>query len=245
MRREASPRAAELRERVREIVHAAETALRPVQPPDLDRLSRTFTLRTRDGFVENFGAALVARVASEAPGVKLCFLPKLDKDNAPLRDGRVDLETGVVGKRTGPELRAQALLRDRFVGVVRKGHPLARGKVTAARYAAARHVVVSRRGLEQGPAAEDAMPGRIRREVVAVVSGFAEALALARGSDLVATVPERHTERLREGMFTFALPMSIPPLTVSLLWHPRMEGDPAHRWLRQCVRDVVETKRAA
>ena len=240
-----SPRAAELRERVREIVHAAETALRPVQPPDLDRLSRTFTLRTRDGFVENFGAALVARVASEAPGVKLCFLPKLDKDNAPLREGRVDLETGVVGKRTGPELRAQALLRDRFVGVVRKGHPLARGKVTAARYAAARHVAVSRRGLEEGPAAADATPGRLRREVAAVVSGFAEALALARGTDLVATVPERHTGRLREGMFTFALPMAIAPLTVSLLWHPRMEGDPAHRWLRQCVRDVVQRKGAA
>jgi hypothetical protein len=30
----------------------------------------------------------------------------------------------------------------------------------------------------------------------------------------------------------------VPAFTVSLLWHPRMDGDPAHRWLRTCVRDV-------
>jgi DNA-binding transcriptional LysR family regulator len=67
------------------------------------------------------------------------------------------------------------------------------------------------------------------------VTGFATALALARATDLVATVPERHTGGLRSGMFTFPLPLPLPPITVSLLWHPRMEGDSAHRWLRTCV----------
>ena len=235
-----SPRALELRERVHQVVHDAESALRPARSPDLGTLDRTFTLRTSDGFVENFGPALIARVAKEAPGVKLRFLPKLDRDSTLLRQGSVDLETGVVGKGLGPEVRTQALLRDRFVGVVRIRHALARGKVTAARYAAGRHVSFSRRGVDRGGPIDDALePTGLMRNIVAIVSGFAPALALARGSDLVATVPEKHTGVLRAGMFTFALPMRTPGITVSLLWHPRMDGDPAHRWLRERVREAV------
>ena len=55
---------------------------------------------------------------------------------------------------------------------------------------------------------------------------------------LVASVPERHTGNLRVGMHSFPLPVSVPELTVSLLWHPRLDADPAHRWLRACVREV-------
>ena len=233
-----SPRALELRERVGQLVHDAEAALRPAHKLDLQKLDRMFTLRTSEGFVENFGASLLARVSVEAPGVRLRFLPKLDKDSAPLRDGTVDLETGVVGKTTGPEVRAQALFRDRFVGVVRKGHPLGKGEVTLARYADARHVRVSRPGVGKGPVDDAMAPYGLEREIAAIVGGFSGALALARASDLVASVPERHTAELRAGMHTFALPMPIPQITVSLLWHPRMDGDPAHRWLRGCVRDV-------
>src|SRR6266513_1263421 len=76
----AMSRALARRERVRELVHDAEAALRPAERLDLARLARTFTLRTRDGFVESFGPALIARVSEEAPGVQLRFVPKPDKD---------------------------------------------------------------------------------------------------------------------------------------------------------------------
>jgi DNA-binding transcriptional LysR family regulator len=233
-----SPRALELRERVGQLVHDAEAALRPAHKLDLGRLDRMFTLRTSEGFVENFGARLLARVAEEAPGVRLRFLPKLDKESAPLREGTVDLETGVVGKTTGPEVRAQALFRDRFIGVVRMGHPLTEGKITLARYAAARHVRVSRDAAGKGPIDDALAPFGLAREIATIVGGFSAALALARTTDLVASVPERHTGDLRAGMHSFALPMPIPQITVSLLWHPRLDGDPAHRWLRGCVRDA-------
>jgi DNA-binding transcriptional LysR family regulator len=233
-----TPRALELRDRVGTLVQDARAALSPADQLDLARLERTFTLRTRDGFVENFGAALLERVAAEAPGVRLRFVPKPDKDNAPLRDGGVDLETGVVGQRTGPEIRAQALIRDRFVGVVRAGHALARGRMSAARYAKAGHIIVSRRGDER-TGIDDALEALgLQRRAVVVVDGFAPALALARDTDLVASVPEQHTGRLRAGMHTFDLPVALPAFTVSLLWHPRLHADAAHRWLRECVRAV-------
>jgi DNA-binding transcriptional LysR family regulator len=238
-----TPRALELRGRVGQLVEDSEAVLRPVEALDLKRLVRTFTLRAREGFVESFGPGLLARVAKEAPGVCLRFVEKLDKDSAPLRDGSVDLEVGVVGDASGPEVRAQALFRDRFIGVVRKGHPLSKGKVTAARYAAGRHVLVARRALKEGLLDEALDTLGLTREIAAIVGGFSTALVLARGSDLIATVPERHTANQRAGMHSFPLPVAVPEITVSLLWHPRMDADPAHRWLRGCVRDVCAQRR--
>ena len=165
-------------------------------------------------------------------------MQKPDKDSAPLRDGTVDLETGVVDKATGPEVRTQALFRDRFIGVVRMGHPLCQGEMTPSRYTAGRHISVSRRGRDKGLIDDALAVLGLERQIVTIVGGFSTALALARASDLIASVPERHTEALRVGMHSFPLPVSTPDITVSLLWHPRMAADPAHRWLRACVRDA-------
>lgn len=233
-----TPRAVELRAQVSGLVQHGETILRPSEQLDLMGLIRTFTLRTSDGFVENFGAALIARVEQEAPGVRLRFIQKPDKDSSPLREGAVDLETGVVESTTAPEVRTLAMFQDRYVGVGRHGHALSKGKITAARYAAARHVFVSREGLTKGVMDEALSDLELERKVTSIVGGFAAALALARGSELIATVPERHTANLRTGMFTFPLPVALESFTVSLLWHPRLDADPAHRWLRQCVREV-------
>jgi DNA-binding transcriptional LysR family regulator len=233
-----TPRALELRDRVGRIVEDAEAALRPVKPLDLARLERSFTIRCREGFAENFAAPLLARIAAEAPGVRLCFLPKPDKDNTPLRDGSADLETGVVGPRTGPEIRTQALFRDRFVAAVRPGHPLCSGEITPARYAVGGHIAVSRQGLDHS-SIDDALRGfGLERRVATIVGSFAAALAIARDSDLIATVPERHSGILRIGLHSVPLPLDLPDLTISLMWHPRLDADPAHRWLRGHMRAV-------
>ena len=238
-----TPRAMELRERVSQIVQDAEAVLRPAEMLNLKRLVRTFTLRAREGFVENFGAELIARAGEEAPGVRLSFAQKSNKESTPLREGTVDLETGVVGNTTGPEVRTQALFRDRFVGVVRLGHALSEGEMTPSRYAGGRHVSVSRRGLEKGPIDDALQQFGLERQIVTIVGGFSAALALARASDLIASVPERHTGILRAEMHSFPLPVATPEFTISLLWHPRMDADPAHRWLRGHVKDVCEAIR--
>jgi len=232
-----TPRALELRERVVQLVQGAEAVLRPAETPNLKHLVRTFTLRCSDGFVENFGPRLIARVSEEAPGVRLRFLQKADKASAPLREGNVDMEAGVIGD-TSAELRARPLFRDRFVGVVRTGHVLSQGKITPSRYAAGRHIAVSRRGPDNGLVEEAVRAAGLECDVAAIVGGFATALALARASDLIATVPERHTGNLRTGMYSFSLPVPAPEITVSLLWHTRLHNDPAHQWLRGCVREI-------
>lgn len=233
-----TPRAVELRDRVRRVVEDAGAILRPEQEIDLGRLTRTFALRVSDGFVETFGAGLIDRVGRDAPGARLFFLQKSDKTSEPLRSGRVDLETGVIETTTGPELRSQALFKDRLVGVVRSGHPLGQGDVTPARYSEAQHVLVSRTGLEEDAVDRPFLALEAPRRAATLVSGFSAALSLVRASDLVATVPDRHTLGLREGLISFPLPMQSRAFAVSMLWHPRMEADPAHRWLRTCLRET-------
>lgn len=233
-----TPRAMELREQVSRLVQEASAVLRPVHTLDMAQVERTFTLRTSEEFVENVGAALLARTAREAPGVRLRFIHKTDKDSALLRDGSVDLETGVVDPAASPEVLTQALFRDRLVGVVRSGHALSQGDVSARRYAEGQHVYVSRRGQDRGQI-DDALEAQgLTRQISTIVAGFATAIALARDTDLIASVPERYTFHQREGLHRFELPVALPTFTVAMLWHPRLDADLAHRWLRGCLREV-------
>lgn len=237
-----TPRALELREQVSDLVQQAQAVLRPVTTPDLGRLSRTFTLRTREGFVENFAIDLITRIHEQAPGVRLRFVEKTDRDSTALREGTVDLETAVVTKDTSPELRTQALFSDRLIGVVRAGHPLSQAAVSAAGYAAGGHVGVSMRGLDHGLIDQALAVLNLSREIVTTVPGFSSALGLARSSELIASVPERYTASLRVGLYSFVLPFPVPEFTIAMLWHPRMDADPVHRWLRGCLREVCARK---
>ena len=188
-----TPRAVELREQVSRLVQEAQAVLRPAQTLDMGQVVRTFTLRSSEEFVENLGPALLARIAQEAPGVRLRFVDKSDKDSALLREGSIDLSIGVVDASASPELLTQALFRDRLIGVVRSGHALSQGEVSAERFALGQHVYVSRRGLDRGQVDDALQALGLTREISTIVAGFATAIALARDTDLIASVPERYT----------------------------------------------------
>jgi len=244
-----TPHAAALRDRVRDLAQEVRAVLRPaITGLDFSTLERTFTLRANDGFVEAFAARLVAAATVAAPGVRLRFAPKPDKDVRPLREGQVDVDIGVLGE-TGPEVRTQALFHDQFVGVARQGHPLLAVEVTPERYAACGHVVASRRGRMHGPVDEALAALGLARTVVTVVPGFPAALAVARGSDLVALVTHSfmstEQEPQPEGVQCFTLPVRTETITVSQMWHPRVDADPAHRWLRELVLSVCRGQRGS
>ena len=240
-----TPRALALRDRVKEVVEEASAVLRPAGPHlNLSTLERMFTVRANDGFTEAFAHLLVARTAREAPGVRLRFAPKPDKDVRPLREGLIDLDVGVLGE-SGPEVRVQALYRDRFIAVVRQGHPLlAEGKITPEltpeQYAACDHVVTSRRGRITGPVDEALAAAGLKRNVAVVVPSFRTALSIAAATDMVALMPASYFEHLgaRDALRSFELPVATQHITVSQMWHPRLDRDPAHRWLRGVVLEV-------
>jgi DNA-binding transcriptional LysR family regulator len=246
-----TPHAEALRQRTQNAVHEARAVLRPsATEADFSTLQRTFTIRANDGFVEAFGASLIAAATATAPLVRLRFAPKLEKTATYLRDGSADLEIGVLGEM-GPEVRVQALFRDHFLGVVRRGHPLAMEReVTAAQYTAFGHVVASRHGRTSGPVDEALATLGLERTIVAVVPSFPAALAVARASDLIALVPasllsnQPAQQELPASATTYAfeLPVTTEEITISQMWHPRLEIDPVHRWLRQLTLTVCRER---
>lgn len=242
-----TPHALALGGRVRSLTDEVKAVLRPADRAlDIAGLERVFTLRANEGFVATFAAPIVAAVTEAAPGVTLRFAPKPDKNVRFLREGIVDLEIGVLGD-SAPEIKVQTLFRDRFVGIVRKGHPLAQGEVTAARYAAFGHVVTSRRGRTHGPvdAALEALG--LQRRVVVVVPDFPATMAIAATSDLVGLVSRSFVRAGADKslLHEFDLPVQTSAITISQMWHPRFHADPAHGWLRETVLSVCRSHLAA
>ncbi|WP_238084900.1 LysR family transcriptional regulator [Pseudescherichia vulneris] len=235
-----TPHAEAIRERTQHTLFDTLALLRP-SPVELalSTLDRTFVLRTNEGFIEAFGPTLIVAAATCAPHVRLRFVARAEKSAKALREGLVDLEVGVLGEM-GPEIRIQTLFRDRFVGVVRPGHPLAMlPEVGISDYLAHDHVVASRRGHTAGPVDMALAERGLERTIAAVVPGFPAAMAVVQASDLVGLIPASFLIHQPAAAYCmFELPVKVPGITLSQMWHPRAEADPAHRWLRQFVLEV-------
>ena len=240
-----TPRALELHGRVRSLIDDARLLMRPEGAADPATFAREFTLRTSDYVAGVFGASLQAIVAREAPQVTLRFADQGKEDVAALREGRIDLDIGVIGS-VGPEIRVQTLVRDRFVAVVRRGHPLLKGRITARRFAAATHVSASRRGFNHGPIDEALAAQGLSRQVRFVVPGFHAAMLTAAASDIVAAVPLAIAEAaaaLGLRISHFDLPVATPEVAIAQAWHPRFDKDAGHRWLRHAVHRTLRGPR--
>jgi DNA-binding transcriptional LysR family regulator len=244
-----TPRATALRDRVRLLTDEAHAVLRPAATDlDTSTLDLTFTIRAGGGFVDMLSTAVVEAISQAAPRVRLRFTPKLDGDPLLLREGPVDLEISKRGT-SAPELRRQFLFRDKYVGVARSGHPLlAGGKVTAKRYAACRHVASSHLGEFSEPVDDALEELGLSRVVQVVVPGFPDAMQVAANSDLVALVPRSSLgnafvkDRAASlGLSSFDIPVRMPEILISALWHPRVDADPAQRWLRKVVISVCKS----
>lgn len=240
-----SPRAEELRSQVASLVNEAEEILKPHEFVEVSKLKRTFIMRNHDGFVQNFGSTILNRVLKDASGVRVRFEPKRARISSALREGIADLETGVIGSDTSPELYSQSLFWDDFRGFVRLGHPLLSGKITAESLARYPHIVVSRRNTTEDNVTKALNQSAQSRTIAASVAVYSEAFELIRNSDLIGVAPFFYTGSLHHDLASFQLPFELAPIRISLLWHPRMHKDPAHRWFRTVVREAVLEKHSS
>jgi DNA-binding transcriptional LysR family regulator len=240
-----TPRAIELRGRVPRSYEEAISCLSPALEQPLSRVSRTLVIRCSDAAAAILVGPLSSLASREAPGIALRFVPEGDEDDAALRDGRVDLDLGV-HRLMAPELKTKRLFSDRFVGVVRRGHPLAAKPVTAARLAAYPHVVVSRTGRVEGPLDDWLAKHGERRTIAATVSSFLAALIAVTDAPILATMPGRLASVLvtRMRATVVQLPAGLPAVPVGMVWHPRLDSDVAHGWLRGAIGRTVSEQAA-
>jgi DNA-binding transcriptional LysR family regulator len=230
-----TPHAEAIAERVHALSSGAQAVLQPPPPVDPRHMEREFTIRANEAFTQLYAAKLSAAVSAVAPGVRLRFMPKPDKDIGPLRDGTVDLEIGVISG-DGGELRAQTLYRDTYIGITRAGHPIFDAPITPERLCAWGHVVFARRRGRSSPADEALAALGLSRRVSVIVPGFPAVIAVVSASDLLGLVPRSACLALPGyEIELFDLPIPMRELVISQIWHPRMDADAGHRWLRVLV----------
>ncbi|MFH9073669.1 LysR family transcriptional regulator [Streptomyces alboflavus] len=234
-----TPYALSVQAEVGAVVERARAVFAGPGAQDLRAVSRTLTLVGNDALAAAYAPALFARAAQEAPGIRLRFLTESHLDVPLLREGIADLEVGVIDT-VAPEVRVEPLFEDVMVGVVRSGHPLLEGELTARRFAAADHLTVSRKGRMAGPVDTALAAAGLRRRVVGNVGTYPSALYILLRTDLVGLSMSWARPLMDPlGLVTFPVPLELPPLRIGMAWHPRHDADPAHAWLRGCVRELV------
>ncbi|WP_399880764.1 LysR family transcriptional regulator [Streptomyces sp. BBFR51] len=245
-----TPRALALRDEAAAVVRRLGALLTPAADVDPATLRGTLTLQAADLVGAALAAGLLPLAGQEAPGVSLRFRAEELEAGPALRDGRVDLEVGAID-HVDPETRVEELVTLRMTAAVRPGHPLTAEPLTPARFAAAEHVAVSRRGRFTGPIDAALAEHGLSRRVTVVLPGHLAALGLAARSDVVALVPTAPpgagpsplTEQATAlGLRLLDVPLPLPPVVIGMAWHPRHTADGAHHWLRGAVRRALRAR---
>ena len=237
-----TPRARELQPRVEAALAGALAALQPPAPVDIASLDREFTIRTNDAVAVVLGPPVTARIAREAPGVRLRILPEGEEDLADLRD-RIDLDLSMLPELP-PDVRGCDLYQHWHVAVVRADSHCARSgqqELTMDQFVGTPHVIVSRRGRSHNVV--DELLARLGRSrtVLATAPSHSAACFLALGADVIALLPREFAQRVAEVMplAVLRVPLDLPPVTLGMAWHLRLDIDPGHRWLRRVITETA------
>lgn len=236
-----TPRALELAAPIKRVLADVQALL---QPTSFDPAQAEFTLAlaATDYALRAVVLPFVAALRPLAPGIRVAVHP-LQEAQVLERMERGALDLALLTPETAPpELHCQRLFDERYVCVMRQGHPAANGadaadaaqvkSLTVEQFCALDHAIVSLQGGGFAGATDTALARLERtRRVMASVPSFVMLLDLVRASDLVALVPARLLNG-QAGLCTVQPPLDVPGFTKLLTWHARTHADPGHRWVR-------------
>jgi DNA-binding transcriptional LysR family regulator len=196
---------------------------------------------------------LIAVLAKHAPNIEIDVVPRrggLER----LATYEIDLvlapevDAAVVNME-GSSFRAAPLMQDRWVCIMRRDHPFAKGRLTMKKYLSARHISLEpmpgeRQDLSheaQRPSLERLLHLSGPRTVQARIPYVVSLGPIVEHTDLIATAPLRIARRLRTPKTLIVpTPKEVPPLLYCQVWHLRNDAVPLHRWLRGTLRTVAE-----
>ncbi len=204
---------------------------------------RAMRVVTSDYAAMQIYPSLVETLSREAPGISLWSEPHTDESRARLARGEADLLLAPTtdSSREAASMLEEVLFEETFVCVVRKGHPLTRGKLTVERFAAQRHAFVAPGGRPGGVVDEALALQGLRRTVAVAVPHFLLAPHVVAKSDLVLTMGRRLAAEFAR-MLPLAIlepPLVLPSFAIALHWHARQTHDLAHTYVREKIRAVA------
>jgi DNA-binding transcriptional LysR family regulator len=238
---ELTPRAYGLREPLAEVLQRVQTLL-IADSFVPGSSSRRFLIMMQDHVAHLFVPALVKRVHSAAPGVRLDVLPWQSPASMNLERFRsIDLLISCSTNEIAG-FRRETLLAETEVTVVRKGHCSASRMKNLNAFLSSSHVAVVGRGLSEDPVDRWLRQEGLARKIALRVPSYLQALQAVAQTDLVAFVPKRLGESLAKPLSLAVLKPPIDPGQYEeYLFHPhRADRDPASIWLRKLVLEIGE-----
>ena len=240
-----TPQAEALWPQVRRALDGLRQAL---APNDFDPRRDAIQLRLSmaDATAAMLAPGLVQGIERERALANLRFLPLTTRDPRKLlEDDEIDLAVGyfpdaireIVALGEASVLRHERLRETRYVCVMRKDHPLAAQPLTLDAYCGAEHLLVSFSGRAHGYTDQAlAALGRERRIMLTVNQFFTAGRVVTR-SDLLTVLPESFVPATgyADELAVRDLPLTMPAVSVEMIWHLRHDAAPEHRWLRGLV----------
>jgi DNA-binding transcriptional LysR family regulator len=237
----ATPRARALAETIARSLGGIEQVLHRLGHFSPAESQRSFTIALRESSESLFVPTLVARLAREAPHVGLATVRIERRDlEDDLHDGDLDAAIDVSLPLSG-DVRTERVRSESLVVMARADHPTIRGQCDLGTYLAAEHVLVT--GRRRGGGYEDIALGRLglSRRIRVRCQLHGAASRIVSESDLIATMTRGHAEpaNLHTRNQVLLFPADIPPLETYLYWHANVDDDPANRWLREMILEVM------
>jgi DNA-binding transcriptional LysR family regulator len=239
-----TPYAQTIADPIRQALASIRVSLGASREFDPATAQRRFAIFLTDLGEAYFLPRLLAHLHRTAPGVRISTLPMPSEsaENA-LSNGEVDLAIGKL-----PDLGAgffmQRLFRDRYVCMVRKGHPVIGERITARQFAAASHAIVAPGGWGHGIIERTLVELGLEQRITLRMQNFLVLASIVATTDLVAIVPHSVGSQLSQhnDVKLLPLPITISPFDVKQCWHERFHSDEGTRWLRQQFAELFASR---
>lgn len=233
--------AMELREPLHELVQIAGEIVerREVFNPATD--SRTFNVVASEYSAYVLLQPLLQRIATEAPGVSLRLQRSSRGEPEKINS---DINLGLWPSPTASEtgLPSEILFHDRWVCAVWKGNDRIGDRLTLEEYMHLPHAVYQSGTSGAFGLADRAIRDMNRpRRVQVSADSFVLLPLLLIGTPQVMLIQERLGRRLSPiaDLRLVEPAFETPPLAEAMYWHGRNTSDPAHRWLRNMLREIA------
>lgn len=206
---------------------------------------RTFRVLTSDYAEVVLLAPMIGKLREQAGGVSIRVYRPPNVFQSPTRTALSDSFDLAIGffpdaLSLDPGVRSELLFEEDNVCIASSNHPTIKSRLSIRQYASARHAAVFYK--TEGPGVIDTVLAQkgLARDLAVLAPHFASVPFLVAESDLIATLPRRLASRFSRALKLQILPIpfTLPPFRLTMLWHERVDSDPAHAWLRRLV---VET----
>ncbi len=234
-----TPRAVDLAEPLGHALAEIQRTLEFTQAFDPSSSAVVFTLGLSEHPTHVLLPRLVERLGETAPSITLRVRSFTARDDAMilLDAGEIDLAVGVPATTSAARILTRPLFEERFVCVLRRGHPAAAGPLDLPAFLALSHLLVSPENERFGDVDVALARLGLKRRLGLTLPRMYAAPTLVARSDLIATLMAGVIDASGHGdeLVVLAPPIELDPVPFVLFWHRRNDAHPAQRWLRETV----------